>query len=76
MARKSQYANEQLPVLAHFDNIYLPTDINECNGDNNCAQNCTDTTGSYECSCREGYNLTSDLINCEGKTHMGRVEIV
>ena len=43
-------------------------DINECNdGDANCSQICTNTIGSYYCSCEIGfYNLTVDGRNCSG----------
>ena len=45
------------------------SDINECDDSshNNCSENanCTDTIGSYECTCSEGYS--GDGISCEGK---------
>ena len=45
------------------------TDIDECNeGIDNCAQNCTNTIGSYACSCYSGYVLNSDGLTCSGKT--------
>uniref|UniRef100_A0A1X7SU79 EGF-like domain-containing protein n=1 Tax=Amphimedon queenslandica TaxID=400682 RepID=A0A1X7SU79_AMPQE len=39
--------------------------IDECIANNNggCDQNCTNTIGSFECSCTDGYYLMSD---CEG----------
>ena len=44
------------------------SDINECDeySLNNCSENanCTDTIGSYECTCLEGYS--GDGISCEG----------
>ena len=48
--------------------VFLVSDIDEC-GDsnlNNCSEiaNCTDTVGSYECMCSEGY--TGDGFSCEG----------
>ena len=46
------------------------TDINECeDGTNRCDVNaeCTNTDGSYTCSCSSGY--TGDGMNCAGK-HM------
>ena len=44
-------------------------DIVECDDhkDNiGCSQICTNTEGSYECSCRNGYVLDSDGHNCSG----------
>ena len=43
-------------------------DINECEEEiDACAQDCTDTEGSYNCSCRTGYTLASDNLGCDGK---------
>ena len=48
--------------------LFLVSDIDECNDSNlnNCSEiaNCTDTVGSYECTCSEGY--TGDGFSCEG----------
>ena len=42
-------------------------DTNECDDDNGgCSQNCTNTEGSFECFCRNGYILDSDGKNCSG----------
>lgn len=46
----------------------LLTDINECaNVNGNCAQVCTNTVGSYICSCVTGYELDADTRTCDGK---------
>lgn len=43
-------------------------DIDECLVSNGgCADICTNTPGSYLCSCSEGYELDSDAISCNGK---------
>ena len=42
-------------------------DINECIGVNNCEQECINKEGSYECSCREGFQLAGDGQQCIGK---------
>ena len=39
-------------------------DINECSVANDCEQICTNTVGSYMCSCRERYYL-SNFTSCE-----------
>ena len=46
----------------------MTTDIDECEEDNDgCAQTCTDTEGSYNCSCGPGYTLASDDHGCDGE---------
>ena len=44
--------------------------VNECDsGNGGCEYICTDTIFSYECSCRQGYQLTSDQHTCTGKIY-------
>jgi hypothetical protein len=46
--------------------IYI-IDINECQtGTHNCDQLCTNTHGSFTCSCMSGYTLQSDQRTCTG----------
>ena len=48
-------------------NIYILSDINECQTDNGgCTQTCRNTIGLYQCSCENGYELTSDTNTCVG----------
>ena len=43
-------------------------DINECaDGTNGCTQNCTNTVGSFQCSCKDGYMLLQDKRTCNGE---------
>ena len=42
------------------------TDINECETDGRCAQTCTNTEGSFQCSCSTGFTLAGDGSNCNG----------
>ena len=41
-------------------------DINECEGYNDCHQICTNTNGSYYCSCDTGFVLLADNRTCQG----------
>ena len=41
-------------------------DINECEGYNDCHQICTNTEGSYYCSCDAGFELAADNRSCTG----------
>ena len=48
----------------------MPTyiDINECASDNGgCDHTCTNTKGSYYCTCKSGYELHSDEHSCNGR---------
>ena len=48
-------------------------DINECNqGNGGCEQICTNTFGSYKCSCNDGYTLDFDGVSCTGKWLKGK----
>lgn len=43
-------------------------DINECATNNgNCSQICTNTVGSFYCSCMDGYTLNANGKACNGK---------
>ena len=59
-------------VSASFDTCILyytavPLDIDECDISNGgCEHNCTNTIGSFVCSCNDGYNLTENALNCTG----------
>ena len=49
-------------------NYIISTDINECTlGTAGCNHFCTNTIGSFVCSCQTGYFLDSDMITCVGK---------
>ena len=48
--------------------LYLLIDIDECEGNiDSCAQICTNTNGSFQCSCVSGYSLSSDRRTCQQK---------
>ena len=53
-----------------YSQFYFIADVNECDKDNgNCSQMCTNTDGSFNCSCNSGYLLDSDglYITCNGR---------
>ena len=46
---------------------YSALDVNECLTNNGgCAQICSNTNGSFRCSCNPGYSLGADARSCEG----------
>ena len=45
------------------------SDINECEKKNGgCSDQCTNTIGSFICSCPKGFRLKIDYLTCEGKS--------
>ena len=62
-------AAENLRMLYIYSCVqYWFLDINECRTDNGeCTQTCDNTDGSYQCSCWDGYELTSDGYTCIGE---------
>lgn len=43
----------------------LPADVNECEAQR-CSQECANIYGSYQCYCRQGYQLAEDGHTCTG----------
>ena len=55
----------------------LLTDIQECSDNNgNCTHNCTNTEGSYYCTCEDGYELENDGHTCKGNLFANDIKIV
>ena len=49
---------------------YSCSDVDECNtGNGDCEQMCTNTIGSFYCSCGTGYQLDLNGLNCSGKQY-------
>ena len=55
-------------IIGMLSHCTLSIDIDECSeGISGCAHTCTNTIGSYRCSCRTGFILSaSDEQGCEG----------
>ena len=58
-------------ILDHLSvtyNYYYISDINECESNNGgCQHNCSNSVGSFQCSCLPGHTLNSDGLQCSGK---------
>lgn len=51
-----------------YSTHFLMSDINECElGIASCSDGCTNTVGSYNCFCPNGYALANDNYTCIGK---------
>ena len=50
--------------------VYMYTDIDECQMSPPCEQGCSNTVGSYQCTCGIGYTLNDDGRSCTGITLM------
>lgn len=46
--------------------LFLNTDVNECDT-SPCSQECANVYGSYQCYCRQGFQLAEDGHSCKGK---------
>ena len=42
-------------------------DIDECETTDRCQHKCTNTPGSYVCTCPDGYRLSNNKRTCEGE---------
>ncbi|RUS83622.1 hypothetical protein EGW08_008590 [Elysia chlorotica] len=58
---------ESCSCPAGFTGTYCHTDIDECSGEGRspCQQECTNTPGSFNCSCTEGFKLGDDGRSCK-----------
>ena len=55
-------------ITCYLNFALCTSDQNECEVFNGlCAHTCTNTNGSYFCSCEKGYQLGTEGRNCTGK---------
>ena len=58
-------------LLATYYYYYYISDINECESNNGgCQHNCSNSVGSFQCSCLPGHTLDSDGFHCSGKINV------
>ncbi len=58
----------QIPKQTYEMIITVYPDVNECSTSNGgCDGQCTNTKGSYTCSCESGYVLGSNAHSCDGE---------
>ena len=61
-------SNYIINILSLCYSTFPFSDIDECAvGMDDCAHNCSNTIGGFECSCRDGYELEEDGKTCRGK---------
>ena len=60
--------DKDLTLITELLSFMMITDINECGTSNGgCEHTCTNTDGSYYCSCNSGYSLDGDGHACNGE---------
>ena len=69
MVRLSNTHDSSHQLNHHLKFVYI--DINECyTGTDLCEYNCTNTIGSYACSCDIGFQLNEDGLQCDGQSKL------
>ena len=62
-------------IILLYNDSFL-TDIDECiEGTSDCAQNCINTIGSYNCSCETGFILINQ-DRCEGCVNIHSIDFI
>ena len=55
-------------LIIIIDRCNFAADIDECSTSNGgCDQVCTNTVGSFNCSCADGFSLNTDRATCDGQ---------
>ena len=63
---QGRYLSPKLMHCAVFL-IVLSVDINECNNYGTCQQGCTNSDGSFECYCLDGFTKNGQRCEVDGK---------
>lgn len=56
--------------------VKMYADIDECSGVSPCDQQCTNTQGSFVCSCGNGFQLDDDGSTCNRKDIMQLAQVI
>ena len=57
--------------ILHLHDLKFYSEIHECNdGTHLCEHICTNTAGSYRCSCNSGYTLSNNGFSCNGRQEL------
>ena len=60
-----------MDYLSSTYNYCYISDINECESNNGgCQHNCSNSVGSFQCSCLPGHTLDSNGLQCSGKINV------
>ena len=55
-------------MIRYALNVIIVLDIDECMaGNGGCEHHCSNSIGSFECSCNDGYGLDANSLNCTSK---------
>ena len=69
LIEKLAMVSQVLTLIRDYSTILCSLDIDECSTNKgNCSQLCTNTVGSYFCSCQSGYLLGANNQSCNGKS--------
>lgn len=58
--------NKKIESLNSF-NLRMFSDIDECSEEGFCSHRCTNSPGSYTCTCQSGYDLVNRTCYARGK---------
>ena len=67
MGRGAMVSHNFFLLFNAFKVSFNKSDINECQENTDgCNHHCSNTIGSYACSCRPGFRLAPDMLTCSG----------
>lgn len=66
--QKQLHQNFHYSSITDFTRFVVILDIDECTRETTaCSHNCTNTDGSFNCTCNIGHFLLEDRVTCRGK---------